>query len=234
MGDNFKNISGSNIVNRSKVKSSFKDATKDLKDLSAKNQVDIQTLLFMYANPDNLDTLRFGEEIREIRTALTLSGNQESFQIKTAEAVIARDISFVLRENKADFVHISLHSSKSEGLLFQNDYGHKQAVSGKILADIFKRLKGENYRAKCIVLNACNSDDHAEGLKGLTDFSIGMKDFIPDRAAIEFTRSFYSMIFKGHDIKSSFEEAVGQIELAGIPKVRENAPMNQELPQIFY
>ena len=45
-----------------------------------------------------------------------------------------------------------------------------------------------------IILNACESDEHAQKLLACVDFSIGHKAPVGDREAIDFTESFYSII----------------------------------------
>jgi len=67
---------------------------------------------------------------------------------------------------------------------------------------------GEGLREiSVIVVNACESDEHAKKLSVCVDFSIGHQGAVEDGKAIEFTGSFYSNIFKGMNLAGSLNSA---------------------------
>jgi len=58
-----------------------------------------------------------------------------------------------------------------------------------------------------MILNACESDEHAEKLLACVDFVIGRSGAVGDRDAIAFTDSFYSNLFKGLHLADSLSIA---------------------------
>ena len=207
--------------------------TPSIKDLETENSK--KTILFLSAAPDGLETLRFGEEVNAIKDILKSKRKENSYRIEDEYAVIAENLPEILREHKPFILHISLHSSQEKGLLFQNKVNKKHPVNGNIIAKILKLLEdSKKHRVHCVLLNACQSNGHAQVLKEAVDYAIGMEDDIPDRAALAFTKGFYNIIFEDMDIASAFAEGKLQIELMGIPKIREDASPNHELPHLFY
>ena len=66
-------------------------------------------------------------------------------------------------------------------------------------------------------MNACYAKDQALGLIETIDYTIGMNDTIGDRAAIVFASFFYQSLAFGRTVTESFELALNQLDLEGIP-----------------
>jgi len=59
-------------------------------------------------------------------------------------------------------------------------------------------------KIRVIVVNACESDKHANDLSACVDYAIGHTASVSDENAIKFTESFYSSIFQGTELRGCF------------------------------
>lgn len=209
-----------------------KDTIKE-EDTNAKaNSTNIRKILFLYSSPSNKSELRFSEEIRAIEDALQIGNRNEEFEIVAKGMVQGNEVAKILRRENPHFLHISTHASKKKGLLFEDKNRQEQPITSDAFAGIIKRLTSRENNLECIVLNACNSLAHAEAIKEMLPFTVGTQDFIPDEAAIEFTKTFYETIFDGEDIEFAFEDAQGAIQIAGVENPDGDIPC-EEIPVLF-
>lgn len=169
-------------------------------------------VLFLYSCPENKSQLNFGKEIKSIRRALKGTSNP-TYKFIVEEAVEADELFHKINQHHPQIIHISAHSSLTKGLLFQDQNGIEMPVNNRNLSYLFKLISEKNKTIDCIILNACNSSKTAKLLKKYARFTIGHHDFIPDEAALEFTKHFYQAIFKGETINFAFKAAVLAIKL---------------------
>ena len=81
------------------------------------------------------------------------------------------------------------------------------------MSQLFSVLK-DNIR--CVVLNACYSEQQAQAIAAHIDCVVGMSKAIGDQAAIGFAASFYQALGYGKDIKTAFELGCVQVDLEGL------------------
>ena len=80
---------------------------------------------------------------------------------------------------------------------------------------------------RCIVLNACYTEEQAQAIAENIECVVGMSSEISDIAAINFASAFYQALAYGYDVGTAFELGCVQIELENlsehnIPKLLAN------------
>jgi AAA-like domain/CHAT domain len=102
-----------------------------------------------------------------------------------------------------------------DGLVFENEAGQSQTVSGQALAKLFKLFDSQ---VTCVLLNACYSENEAREIVQYVPYVIGMNQAIGDEAARQFAQGFYRAIWADRSIEDAFASGVNAIELHGIPE----------------
>jgi len=167
-------------------------------------------ILFLAANPKDTDQLRLDEEIRGIEQALRQTEFRDRFDIKQHWAVRVADLQGHLLRHQPDIVHFSGHGSAVSEIILEDNIGNSQPVSTRALSQLFAILK-DNIR--CVVLNACYSEQQAQAIGKHIDCVIGMSKAIGDVAAISFAIAFYQALGYGRDVKTAFDLGCVQIDL---------------------
>ena len=170
-------------------------------------------VLVLAANPTDTPTLRLDKEVREIQNGL-LRGGSRAFHIRQDWAVRPRDVRRALLEHRPRIVHFCGHGTGEEGLVLEDDSGTSQLVSTSAIAGLFALF---SEHVKCVVLNACFSEDQANAIAQHVECVIGMSRAIADHAAIEFAIGFYDAIAAGETYEVAFRFGCNAIELAGLP-----------------
>jgi hypothetical protein len=211
----------------------LKALVKDLqteKAVSTKKQV-----LFICSSPTGKNPLDFGKELSKIKTALQQADLRDTFNIEIETSVRADDLLRILsRKPYPHIVHISMHSSKSEGLYFEDTNGDEFPMSVANFQKIFQ-LISTKHKPEAVILSACNSWQHGQAVKGCAKHVIATNDFFPDKIAILYANKFYEMIFNGEDIPYAHQAAVLSIELAPVPpedRERVKTPLH-EIPVLL-
>ena len=169
------------------------------------------TILFLAANPKNTDPLRLGEEVRSIDEQLRLAQHRDRFNLEQQWAVRTGDILGAMRRYKPDIVHFSGHGSADGALIFEDVSGAAKPVSAAALGEMFRVLK----TVRCVVMNACWSDGHAEQIVERVDCVVGMSRSVSDVAAIGFAAGFYGSLGDGMSVGDAFDLGKVQIMLDG-------------------
>jgi len=170
-------------------------------------------ILFLAANPKDTSQLRLDEEMRGIDQALRQSEFRDKFDIKQHWAVRVVDLQSYLLRHEPDIVHLSGHGSPSNEIMLEGIAGESQTVSSLALSQLFSVLK-DNIR--CVVLNACYSEQQALAIAKHIDCVIGMSKAIGDSAAVSFAVAFYQALGYGRDIKAAFDLGCVQINLESL------------------
>jgi hypothetical protein len=174
------------------------------------------TVLFMAANPKNTERLRLDKEIRAIDQGLRLSSQQDRFVLEKQFATRTGDIIDHILRYRPDIVHFSGHGSPNGDLIFEDESGQAKAVSAAALGQLFATSE----HVRCVILNACWSDTHADSIVNtvdrVVDCVIGTMHSIDDAAAIGFASGFYRSLGEGLNIKKAFELGKVQIILDGM------------------
>lgn len=186
-------------------------------------------VLFLAANPRTTTQLRLSEEAREIQDRIARSHGHLDFH--TEWAVRVDDLQYLLLKHRPHIVHFSGHgvlvedrpegsvenfapdgsSSGSAELVFEDSSGDAAPVSADALAKLFAVHRS---KIRCVVLNACHSQQQAESIARSIDFVIGMARPVQDRTAIAFAAAFYQGLAFSSSVKDSFEMGCLQAHLA--------------------
>jgi hypothetical protein len=199
-------------------------------------------ILVLAANPVNTSQLRLGEEVRSIQEALERAKFRDRFELISHWAVRVGDLSRTLLDHKPQIVHFSGHGQGSptgiddrslgdssrklvpepessasgrEGLVLEDDQGKAKLVSTAALADLFGLFQNE---VKCVVLNACYSENQSAAIHQHIDCVVGMNKAIGDRAAIQFATEFYQALATGRSFDFAYQFARNGLDLNNIPE----------------
>jgi hypothetical protein len=162
-------------------------------------------ILYVCANPKGKKELRFTNEITILSQAWRSGKKRDQF-IEPEIEVGVKDTHFfgLLADEEPDILHISMHSSKKKGLFFIDRLGEAAPIDTLNLKGIIEDyLEETNKPMNTIILSACNSISHAEAVKDLAKYVIGMQDFIPERAALLYTEVFYDNVFNGRSVRGA-------------------------------
>jgi len=170
-------------------------------------------ILFLAANPPNTNKLGLDKEMRGIDQALRGAEFRDNFDIKQHWAVRISDLQGYLLRHKPDIVHFSGHGSPSSEIILEDKQGNSQPVPSHALSQLFSLLK-DNIR--CVVLNACYTEQQAKAIAEHIDCVIGMSKAIGDSAAISFAIAFYQALGFGRDVKTAFELGCLEIDLESL------------------
>ena len=168
------------------------------------------TILFLASNPIDTSPIRLGEEVRSIQEKLRLSRYRDGFRIEQEWAVRVSDLQGHLLRHSPCIVHFSGHGSSSSEIILEDASGNSQPVSKNALSQLFSVLK-ENIR--CVVLNACYTEEQANILAEHVDCVIGMSKAIGDKAAIAFSTAFYQAIGYGRNLFTAYQLGCNAIHL---------------------
>ncbi|MGK7936502.1 MAG: AAA-like domain-containing protein [Xenococcaceae cyanobacterium] len=173
----------------------------------------VKTILILSANPKGTTQLRLDEEVREIKEGFRRSNGRNNFEIITASAVRPRDIQRSILDNNPQIVHFSGHGTGEEGLAFEDNTGQVKLVDAEALAGLFELFAEQ---VKCVVLNACYSQVQASALAQHIPYVVGMNKAIGERAAIEFSVSFYEALGADKDYVFAHKLGCSAVRMAGI------------------
>jgi hypothetical protein len=167
-------------------------------------------ILFLGANPQDATRLQLDHEIRGIDQALRQGEFRQQFDLQQHWAVRVSDLQTCLLRHRPQIIHFSGHGSSTNAIFLEDAQGTSQRVEGPALARLFAVFKKD---LRCVVLNACYSEQQAEAITEHIDCVIGMSRAIGDQAAISFAAAFYQALAFGSDVQTAFELGCVQIDL---------------------
>jgi len=162
-------------------------------------------ILFLAANPEDRTRLNLGKELREIKEQLSASTYRDKFDLESETAVKISTITKAMQVHKPQIVHFSGHGSGEQGLAVENDAGETELFPTKGVDRLFKLFKKD---VKCVVLNACFSEEQAKPISEHGIYVVGMNEAIGDKAAIDFATGFYQSLGEGYDYEFAFQIAL--------------------------
>jgi hypothetical protein len=94
-----------------------------------------QTILFLGANPTDTRHLQLDQEVRYIQEGINRSQHrvQFQFQFRQVWVVHPRDIHRAILDSQPQIIHFAGYGA--EGLIFANDSGNSELITGAALAD---------------------------------------------------------------------------------------------------
>lgn len=176
------------------------------------NNPEVKKILILTANPKDTVKLRLDEEVRDIREGLQRSQQRDQFIIEQRWAVRPRDIQRALLDIEPQILHFLGHGTSNEGLVFEDNAGNAQFVTGEALASLFS-LFAEYI--ECVVLNGCYSAEQAEAIVQYIPFVVGLSQAIERKAATEFAVGFYDALGNGRPIDFAHKLGCSAIQLGG-------------------
>lgn len=187
-----------------------------------KGESSVIRILFLAANPSDTTRLRLDKESRAIDETLRQSKFRDLFDVRQHWAVRVSDIQGLLLRYRPDIVHFSGHGRKPSKIVLEDNTGNSHPVSVRALNQLFSVLK-DNIR--CVVLNACYSEQQATAIAQHIDCVVGMSGSIGDSAAISFATAFYQALGYGRDVKTAFDLGCVQIDLENLDE--------QDIPKLL-
>ncbi len=171
-------------------------------------------ILFLAANPRGSNPLKLGEECAEIQRELKMAPNRDDFHFESRWAVSVDELMRHLMELDPTVIHFSGHGGGSSGLMFQDEQGEPQPVSGRALS----MMVGTTARnARVVVLNACYSTEQADGLRAHVDCVVGMDGAIGDDAARAFATRFYGALGNRRPIGNAVAQGIATLAAKQLP-----------------
>lgn len=170
----------------------------------------MKKILILAANPQGTTRLRLEEEVRDIEEGLRLAKHRDEFELIQRWAVRPRDIQRALLDVTPQIIHFSGHGEGKEGLIFEDEVGQPQLITGEALAGLFHLFASD---IDCILLNGCYSQEQAESIVRHIDYVIGMSRTISDKAAIEFAVAFYDALGAGRSYEFAYHLACAAIQI---------------------
>lgn len=184
------------------------------------------TILFLAANPLDTVQLQLDEEVRAIDKTLRETQYRDRFELRSHWALQYGDLPALLLRYNPHIVHFSGHGSPSGELVFSDGAGKSHLAPPAMLADLFSLLR-DNIR--CVVLNACYSEDQAQGIAQSIDCVVGMTRAVADDAAVKFAAGFYLGLGYGRSIATAF--GLGRNSMGAHLAGEETAPKLLDLRQ---
>jgi hypothetical protein len=154
--------------------------------------------------------LRLDEEVREIDQALLTAELGSRFELCQKWAVRTTELQSHLLRHKPQIVHFSGHGSQQNAIFLEGEDGASRPVPAVRLARLLAQF---NQRIRCVVLNACYSEEQAAAVAEHIDCVIGMSTTVMDRVAIRFAASFYQAIAYGYNVRAAFDLGCADIEI---------------------
>ena len=190
---------------------------RDIEQLQAVPET--MTVLFLAANPNGTAPLQLDEEARSIQQKIRMSDYRDSVRFESRWATRSGDILQAINETNPTVVHFSGHGTPNGDLVLLNPDGSPKLVSKEAISITIATASDT---IRLIVFNACFSEGQAQHVVNYIDAAIGMSTSIGDEAACVFAAQLYSSIGFGRSLQASFNQAIAQLMLEGIPE--DNTP----------
>ena len=176
------------------------------------NESNKTTILFLAANPVDTDSLRLGEELKDIKKALRQATYHHLFDLQDEWAVGIEELrrAMLRYRNSPIIVHFAGHGGEGSIYLEGRD-GLKKPVEATALS----RFLGRFLNIQCVILNACYSEELAKALAEVVPCVIGMEAAVTNTHAILFAVALYDSIGEGLTFEEAFGIAESTVDLEG-------------------
>lgn len=166
-------------------------------------------VLFVSANPRSTAKLDLADELRGFLKSL----RGQDVDLTLLPAAQPKDLEVALKGSRFDVVHFSGHAAK-DGIWFRSANGLRRSLPIETLRGL---LTGQ--KARLVILNACNTELVAEGIKGEVEAVIGTRDKVDDIAAKVLTETFYAELGGGASIDDAYDSATRAVTDEELPNV---------------
>ncbi|MBB5851101.1 CHAT domain-containing protein [Amycolatopsis umgeniensis] len=158
-------------------------------------------ILYLSANPDSEQRLRLAREVRDIKETLRKGAHRDRFELDDHGALQPRDLTQALLDHKPRIVHFSGHGDEDGRFLAEDAGGGERPLPVAGVAALFAEL---NETVECVLVNACYSETMAKALSEHIDYVIGMRTWIGDQSAMDFSVGFYQALAAGLEIEPAY------------------------------
>lgn len=172
-------------------------------------------ILFLAASPQDNVPLHTAEEARAIDVALR-QAEFRTFEIIPHGAVQVEDLQLLLLRYRPQIVHFSGHGSTDNAIFLQDVKGQSAPVPAPALRALFHLF---HEQIRCVVLNACYTNEQATAIAETVDCVVGMTGAITDEAARHFAIAFYSALAEGESVQSAYEFGVNRLALQNLNEI---------------
>ena len=160
-------------------------------------------ILICYSNPADKSRVRLDIEHGQIEAVISKSGMNSSC-IKRIHASRLEDIVVELGANNYEILQFSGHGSE-EGIYLENN---SRTSSELVDFEAIKRILLVASSLRVLVLTCCFSSSYRTKLSSYIPYLISVNGPVPDVAAIQFSKFFYThLLCAKHTIEQSFEIA---------------------------
>ena len=206
-----------NLLDLSNISARLKDyvgrTNKDVK----KDEIEMLNILFISSAPNDEDRIRVDRELRKIEEHIETAKLRDKLILNKKVAVKPETISKAMLDYNPNIVHFSGHGDV-DGISIENEEGNSVFFPLEGLERLFSLF---TETTKCVILNACYSEEQAKVISKQGLYVVGMNDSIGDDAAINFSVGFYQAIGAGKKIEFAFDMGMvlisQNIEDANIP-----------------
>jgi hypothetical protein len=176
----------------------------------------VAKILFLAANPSDTTRLQLGKEYRDIREALQKAGQRNRFTLTNELAVRVGELIQLLLQYKPVIIHFSGHGSDAGEIILEDESGKSFPLPQEAVQKIFGVLNRNGNQIRCVILNACFTEQQALYIAEYVDIVVGITSEIGDTSAIRFASVFYASLGEGKSVQTAFELACVNIELHGL------------------
>lgn len=168
-----------------------------------------KTILIVAANPTDMPPLRLDREIHDINDGLRRAKRGNRFRVVQTLAATPLDFRRAMLDHRPEIVHFIGHGAAEKGIAFVDTVGKAQLVTSESLAKLFELFSN----TKCVVLNACYTENQAKAIAQYVKYVIGMSHVISDTAAREFAIAFYDALGASESIEFAYRFACNAIQM---------------------
>jgi hypothetical protein len=176
------------------------------------------TILFLAANPVEIQLLQLGEECRAIEDKIRGARFRDKLRFRSRWAARPDDLLQALHEDDPTVLHFSGHGVGAQGQCFLAEDGRALLVNSDGLGQV---IRAASDSIQLVVLNACYSRVQAEALVLHVPCVIGMPSTIGDKSAIVYAAELYRALAFGKSVASAHECGLAALALhsmAGCPR----------------
>lgn len=167
-------------------------------------------ILFLAANPRDMDPLQLNQESRAIDLALRGSAFRDRFELEDHWAVQVSDLQDLLLRHEPHILHFSGHGTEENEIVLMTDGNGIHPISAANLADLLAHFTPT---LRCVVLNACYSEPQAREIAEAVDCVVGISGLLSDQDAITFSAAFYRSLGYGKDIQTALAMAQTDVSM---------------------
>jgi hypothetical protein len=171
-------------------------------------------ILFICTSPKDKNPLDFGNEFKQIKDSLRAGTDRNNYKIEIETSVRKDEFLDMLYRYLPDYLHLSMHSSLTEGLYFEDNNKDKLPMPVDEFAEILA-LFSKKHSPAVILLSACNSAGHAKAVKNYCQYAIGTQAVFPADAGVLYAAKFYAALFEENSTRIPDCHCAGKLAIKG-------------------